>query len=87
MFVRCQIKHSLSQYDPAQGPTWLLPVNCIFPEIPGDTQSLAVPYPNVFVDWISMNRKSSLLEGLGVKVGIYCARRLIKHLEVFAKQL
>lgn len=53
----------------------------------GDTQSFTVPYPNMFVDWISMNRKPSLLKVLGVKVGIYCARRLIKHLEVFAKQL
>jgi hypothetical protein len=34
-----------------------------------------------------VNRKSSLLEGLGVKVGIYCARRLIKHVEVLAKLL
>jgi len=34
-----------------------------------------------------MNRKSSLLENLGVEVGIYCARRLIKCLDIFAKQL
>ena len=54
---------------------------------PDDTQSFTVTYPNIFLDWISVNRKSSLLEGLGVKVGIYCARRLIKHVEVFAKLL